>query len=45
MLLKQFAALVYPLIAQRDRLVEQNDRLVKTRDLLLPRLMSGEIAV
>jgi type I restriction enzyme S subunit len=30
---------------QRDKLNEMNDKLRAARDLLLPRLMSGEIAV
>ena len=41
----QFANSVTPLLSQRDTLIKQNLRLTKARDLLLPRLMNGEIAV
>jgi type I restriction enzyme S subunit len=34
-----------PLFAQKENLGAQNDKLRAARDLLLPRLMSGEIAV
>ena len=34
-----------PIVKQIDRLATQNRFLVKARDLLLPRLMSGEVAV
>jgi type I restriction enzyme S subunit len=36
---------VVPQHAQWDNLEQQNTRLRDARDLLLPRLMSGEIAV
>jgi type I restriction enzyme S subunit len=44
-LLERFAALVDPLHVLADRLREGNARLAETRDLLLPRLLSGEIDV
>lgn len=40
-----FADTVAPSIAQRDNLFQQNIRLRTARDLLLPRLLSGELAV
>jgi type I restriction enzyme S subunit len=40
-----FRDTVAPSLAQRDNLYHQNTRLRAARDLLLPRLMSGEIAV
>jgi type I restriction enzyme S subunit len=40
-----FRDTVAPSIAQRDNLYQQNTRLRTARDLLLPRLMSGKIAV
>jgi type I restriction enzyme S subunit len=40
-----FADTVAPSIAQRDNLFQQNIRLRSARDLLLPRLLSGELAV
>ena len=40
-----FRDTIAPFVAQRDNLHQQNVRLRAARDLLLPRLMSGEIAV
>jgi type I restriction enzyme S subunit len=40
-----FATSVRPTLDQIDILMEQNQVLAKARDLLLPRLMKGEIAV
>jgi type I restriction enzyme S subunit len=40
-----FADAVKPLYEQIDVLMEQNQKLAEARDLLLPRLMNGEIAV
>jgi type I restriction enzyme, S subunit len=42
---RQFDEFVEPLFDQRELLQLQNAQLVAARDLLLPRLMSGEIAV
>lgn len=42
---RQFREAVEPLTRQRDNLHQQNVRLRAARDLLLPRLMSGELAV
>ncbi len=42
---KTFDDLVSPLRAQADLLREQNTHLTRTRDLLLPRLISGKLAV
>jgi type I restriction enzyme, S subunit len=44
-LLDDFESTVQPMFDQIWTLVRANDRLVKARDLLLPRLMSGEIEV
>jgi len=44
-LIRNFLDAVEPLHAQIDKLDEMNERLRAARDLLLPRLMSGEIAV
>jgi type I restriction enzyme S subunit len=44
-LLEQFEFFAEPLYEQVTNLVVQNERLRSARDLLLPRLMSGEIAV
>lgn len=44
-LLEQFESFAEPLFRQVTNLVEQNSKLKAARDLLLPRLMSGEIAV
>ncbi len=45
LLQKQFADFAKPLLDQADLLVAQNQKLAEGRDLLLPRLMSGKIAV
>lgn len=45
LLQRTFGEFVEPLIDQRETLVSQNQKLKKARDLLLPRLMNGEIAV
>jgi type I restriction enzyme S subunit len=42
---RQFREHIEPLHQQWDNLVQQSDRLRSARDLLLPRLMSGEISV
>jgi type I restriction enzyme S subunit len=42
---RTFCEFVEPLIDQRELLQFQNEKLRAARDLLLPRLMSGEIAV
>lgn len=42
---KDFADAVAPMHEQIDTLMEQNQKLAQARDLLLPRLMNGEIAV
>jgi type I restriction enzyme S subunit len=44
-LLEQFELFAEPLYEQVTNLVAQNEKLRTARDLLLPRLMSGEIAV
>jgi type I restriction enzyme, S subunit len=44
-LVQQFEGFSDPLFRQVATLMEQNERLRAARDLLLPRLMSGEIAV
>jgi type I restriction enzyme S subunit len=44
-LLREFLEIVSPIHEQLDKLNEINQRLRAARDLLLPRLMSGEIAV
>lgn len=44
-LIEDFEAFAAPLFAQINILVESNEKLRTARDLLLPRLMSGEIAV
>ena len=43
--LRQFIDFLEPLRQQADKLDEMNQRLRQARDLLLPRLMSGEIEV
>jgi type I restriction enzyme S subunit len=43
--LREFLEIVSPLHEQLDKLDEMNQKLRAARDLLLPRLMSGEIAV
>jgi len=40
-----FEETIAPMFRQVSNLMEQNQRLRAARDLLLPRLMSGEIAV
>ena len=40
-----FVEAIQPMVAQRDNLHAQNVRLQTARDLLLPRLMSGELAI
>ncbi len=42
---REFRDFVEPLVNQREVLQHQNQKLRAARDLLLPRLMSGEIAV
>lgn len=42
---RQFREAVEPLYQQRSNLYRQNDKLRAVRDLLLPRLMRGDIAV
>jgi type I restriction enzyme S subunit len=44
-LLRSFHETVDPIHAQLDKLDETNQKLRQARDLLLPRLMSGELAV
>lgn len=44
-LLRAFLETVTPIHAQLDKLDEMNQKLRAARDLLLPRLMSGELAV
>jgi type I restriction enzyme S subunit len=44
-LLKQFELFAEPLYEQVTNLIDQNQKLRTARDLLLPRLMSGEIVV
>jgi type I restriction enzyme S subunit len=41
----QFSAVVYPAIQQMQVLIFQIQNLRRTRDLLLPRLLSGQIDV
>jgi type I restriction enzyme S subunit len=42
---KLFDESVEPMFEQISRLDQQNQKLAQARDLLLPRLMNGEIAV
>ena len=42
---EQFGETVRSILDQQDNMIIQNERLAKARDLLLPRLMNGEIAV
>ncbi len=44
-LVQQFDEIVQPMLIQKCVLEEGNRKLLKARDLLLPRLMNGEIAV
>lgn len=41
----QYNELAYPMLLNIDSLIKENEKLAATRDLLLPRLMSGEIQV
>lgn len=41
----KFEALVKPLFEQKQQLTDQSAKLVKARDLLIPKLMSGELDV
>src|SRR5262249_40427589 len=43
-LARYFEDLVSPLLRQKVNLLKSNESLARARDLLLPRLMSGEIA-
>ena len=43
--LRIFDATIQPIFAQIRNLRSENDRLAKTRDILLPKLMSGELDV
>ncbi len=45
LLQESFGQTVLGILAQQDNLGIQNERLAKARDLLLPRLMNGEVAV
>ncbi len=45
LILQQFLELVEPIHDQMDKLAETNEKLKAARDLLLPRLMNGEITV
>ena len=42
---EEFTDFVQPILAQIDTLMISTERLVQARDILLPKLMSGEIAV
>lgn len=42
---REFDGIVEPIFDQRELLQRKNEQLRSARDLLLPRLMSGEIAV
>ncbi|MGE0682881.1 MAG: restriction endonuclease subunit S [Candidatus Binatia bacterium] len=44
-LVQEFESYVDPISQQNTNLIEQNQKLKAARDLLLPKLMSGEIAV
>ncbi|MBF0401530.1 MAG: restriction endonuclease subunit S [Magnetococcales bacterium] len=44
-LVREFTQSVEPMVAQADTLLTQNHKLRAARDLLLPRLMNGEIVV
>jgi type I restriction enzyme S subunit len=44
-LMRQFGEIAHTCFLQRENLAIQNQKLRTARDLLLPRLMSGEIAV
>jgi type I restriction enzyme S subunit len=44
-IIEMFVKIAEPIIENINRLNVQNDKLIKQRDLLLPRLMSGKLAV
>ena len=44
-LVKAFDELITPMITQKEKLLLQNQKLKQARDLLLPKLMSGEVSV
>lgn len=44
-LMKQFGEFAADIFTQREKLAAQSQKLREARDLLLPRLMSGEIVV
>ena len=44
-LVQEYEAFANPIYGQITNLVSQNQRLKQARDLLLPKLMSGEITV
>ena len=44
-MMEDFHSFVSPLVSQIQMLMQQNKKLTEARDLLLPRLMSGEISV
>ena len=44
-ILEKFNTLVRPIVSQQNMLSDENQKLAAMRDLLLPRLMSGEIRV
>ena len=44
-IMEEFHSFVSPLVNQIQILMQQNKKLTEARDLLLPRLMSGEISV
>ena len=43
--LTAFGNIIKPIIEQKNMLQKTNDNLIKQRDLLLPRLMSGKLAI
>lgn len=44
-LVAKFGEMVAPMFAMKERLAKANQRLTASRDLLLPRLMSGQLSV
>jgi type I restriction enzyme S subunit len=42
---RQFSAVVGPAVRQMQTLIFQTSNLRRTRDLLLPRLLSGQVAL
>ena len=40
-----FMEQIIPIVLQIEKLYQSNEQLTQARDLLLPRLMSGEVAV